>query len=112
MRPIRMRMSVRVLMLLILLLASGMGWLAHCARVQREAVAAVEKAGGRAIYEWSRTPGAGLNPSARPRGPKWLVDRLGVDYFGNVSLLFLGRRTTDADMKHVGRLSRLEGLDL
>ena len=99
-------------MILVLISAGGTAWVVHRAQVQREAVTAVEKAGGHVIYEWGRTPGAGLNPNGRPRGPRWLVDRVGVDYFGNVTLIFLGKRTTDADMEHLGRLSRLEGLEI
>jgi internalin A len=91
----------------------------HRARVQREAVAAIQAAGGRVFYDWDvtyvRNPTLGpvprMNPSGRPRWPKWLVDRLGVDYFGDVRMvLSLGRRDTDAVVAHVGRLGRLASL--
>jgi hypothetical protein len=42
----RFGLSLRLLMLLVLLLGGGMGWLAYRARVRREAVAAIEAAGG------------------------------------------------------------------
>jgi hypothetical protein len=40
------------------------------------------------------------------------VDRIGVDYFGNVILVELGEKGSDAEMIHVGRLRRLEELYL
>ena len=48
----RVRISVRGLMVLILALGSWFGWVANRARVQREAVAAIERAGGHVYYEW------------------------------------------------------------
>ena len=52
-------------------------------RIQREAVAAIEKAGGKVWYEWEWKDG---KPSQEESlwVPAWLVDRAGVDYFGNV----------------------------
>ncbi len=106
-----LRLSVRAMMLLVVVLALGLGWIVHRARVQRLAVEAIEKTGGRVIYEWGRIPGKGLDPNGKPRAPRWLVERLGVDYFGNVALVQLGKQATDAEMEHVGRLSRLEGIN-
>lgn len=48
-----------------------------------------------------------MNANGKPKWPKWLIDRLGVDYFGNVVQVDLGDRATDAEMEHVGRLGRL-----
>ena len=103
------RLSVRALMVVVVFLALGLGWVVQRARVQREAVAAIVKTGGQVVYEWGRIPGGGLNPNGQPRGPKWLVERLGVDYFGSVVIAQLGPKGTDAEMEHIGRLSRLQG---
>ena len=46
----RFGLSLRALMVLVLILGGGLGWIAHRARVQREAVAAIEKAGGKVDY--------------------------------------------------------------
>jgi hypothetical protein len=103
------RLSLRVLMLGMVIFACVLEWVVKRASVQREAVAAIEKTGGKVHYEWQRIPGKGLNPQGQPIWPKWLVERLGVDYFGSVVLVNLGRSATDEVMVHVGRLSRLEG---
>ena len=47
-----LRLSVRAMIGLILLLALGFGWIANRAGVQREAVAAIERAGGKVWYQW------------------------------------------------------------
>jgi hypothetical protein len=107
------RLSLRMLMLLVLVLAGGLGWVVHRARVQRDAVAAIEKTGGRVVYHWQKTPAgttAVTNLKAEPPWPKWLVGHLGVDYFGHVELAFLGEHATDDTMAHLGRLPRLEGM--
>ena len=44
--------------------------------------------------------------------PKWLVDSLGPDYFGNVVSVSFTHRATDADLIQLGQLKRLERLDL
>ena len=53
-------MSVRVLMVLVLVFGGGFGWVVHRARVQREAVAAIERAGGAVGYDETF-----LGPSSR-----------------------------------------------
>ena len=105
------------MMALILILGVGLGWVVHRANVQRDAVAAIRRAGGRATYEWEVTrvtgPSGDLlqpNPNGRPRGPRWLIRSLGLDYFGSVVGGELGPRDGDTVMAHVGRLDRLEVL--
>src|ERR1700733_11308113 len=79
----RWGLSLRVLMVLVLLLGGGMGWYAYRARVQREAVAAIEAAGGKVYYDWEWNGDQAAPPTAKPKWPKWLGDRVGVDYLGN-----------------------------
>ena len=52
------RVSVRALMILVLLVGGGFGWTVHqcTARIQREAVAAIEQAGGYVFYDCDRDP--------------------------------------------------------
>jgi Leucine-rich repeat (LRR) protein len=107
----RFRLSVRVWMIVVLLVGTGLGWIVHRAEVQRDAVAAIETAGGRVVYDW-QWKGNRLVPNAKPLGPKWLVDHIGVDYFGSVIQVFLNGRCTDLELGHVGRLHRLEILSL
>jgi Leucine Rich repeat len=119
--PVHVRTSVRALMVLVLFVGAGMGWIVHRARVQRDAVAAIVRVGGTVYYDWEvkYVPGAVVSyqpiPNAKPPWPKWLVDRLGPDYFGDVKMVRLGWAATDpvdADMIHVEKLTALEALGL
>jgi internalin A len=111
----RFELSLRLLMLLVLLIGGGMGWVAYQARVQREAVTAIEAAGGTVFYdlEW-KYGDAGPEPR-KPRWPKWLVKLVGPDYVGNVmAVQFLYGPSNKADdevMARIARLGHLEDLD-
>jgi internalin A len=72
-----LRFSTRGLIVLVLLIGSWLGWIIRSARIQREAVAAIERAGGSVQYRSAET-------KSRSWWPKPLVDRLGVDYFDHV----------------------------
>ena len=45
----RLRVTVRTMMTLVLILGSGLGWIVRRAQIQREAVAAIQRAGGSVI---------------------------------------------------------------
>ena len=79
-----LRFSVRRLIALVLVIGVGLGMLVRSARIQREAVAAIEAADGVVNYDWEWSNGRSI-PGARPWAPKWLVDLIGVDYFGSVT---------------------------
>lgn len=110
-------LRVRTLLALVLVAGGALGWLVHRTRVQREAVAAIVRSGGKAYYDWEveRVPASGgtriqRKRNARPRWPRWLVSALGHDYFSDVRLVYLAGPDSDAVMRSVGRLTRLEGL--
>ena len=107
----RLRVSVRTMMTLVLILGGGLGWLVHRAHLQRDAVAAIQEAGGVVYYDWQRRNGINL-PKEKPPWPKWLVDQVGVDYFSNVVVVGFGGKASDVEMLHVEHLSRLEFQDL
>jgi hypothetical protein len=98
-------------MILILMTGGGLGWMIHRVRLQREAVAAIQASGGRVLYNWERKNRNPV-PNGKPWWPKWLVDYIGVDYFGDVIFVELGEKGSDAEMIHIGRLRRLEELYL
>ena len=105
-----LRISVRGLIILVLVIGGWLGWAVHNARIQREAVAAVERAGGEVMYDWQwqyNAPARG-----RPWAPRWLVDRVGIDYFGHVTLVNLVHRGSEVEsaIRHVSRLGRLQEL--
>src|ERR1700722_15259159 len=79
----RRHLSVRSLMVLVLIVDGNLGWFIHRATVQRDAVRAIEAAGGTVRYDFQQTPSF-LTPSKLP-GPKWLLDLIGIDFFANVT---------------------------
>jgi hypothetical protein len=96
------------MMLLVLILGGALGWIAHRARVQREAVAAIVRAGGDVYYdgEWGSV-------RLRPRGPDWLRGFLGRDYFDTVvSVSGDTPETDDAVVAQIGRLAQVHQLML
>src|SRR5690242_4393102 len=109
-----LRISVRGLIVLVLTIGAGLGWMVHRAHVQRNAVVAIRRAGGTIGYEWEVQHGYFVPGSqrARPWAPGWLVDRVGGDYFGSLVFVDLVKRGSDPDLVHVGSLSRLESLGL
>ena len=107
----RFRVSVRAVMILILALAAWLGWIAHSAREQGEAVAAITRAGGHVIYDWGLWY-PGQSEVGGLFRPKWLVHLIGVDSLSQVTGVSLDGCASDADLVQVGRLTRLERLSL
>jgi hypothetical protein len=114
-RPRRLRffrVSVRGLLLLIVVIACGLGWIARVVRtgqIQRHAVSAIYRAGGWVVYDtdWDEVQ----NTSTwKPRWPKWLVDRVGVDFCASVVFINLHDRGTDQVLADVARLRHLKQL--
>jgi hypothetical protein len=85
-----LRFSVRGLIVLVLVIGGWFGWIVRSARLQREAVAAITKAGGTVTYNWEWRNGKST-PGGKPWAPKRLVDLLGVDYFGHVRMARMAR---------------------
>jgi hypothetical protein len=120
--------GVLLLVVLVSLLGQQAGLLIYRARVQRDSVAAIERAGGKVLYAWQLIDVSGPQgfelrepTNGRPgKGwPTWMVNRLGVDYFDNVTrvrLLSMDRQRSSAcvpeAMQAIGRLPRLEALTM
>jgi internalin A len=103
-----LRFSVRGLIVLVLVNGVGMGWLVHKARIQREAVGAITTAGGNVAYDWDWSNGTSV-AGGKPWAPRWLVDRIGIDYFGHVTFVFLNPGDADdATFAHIGRLTQIQ----
>jgi len=96
-------------MILVLLWGCALGWAVHRARIQRNAVAAIEKANGIVLYDW-QWKNERYVKNGQPLEPKWLVDCIGLDYFGHVSYVSFGEGSSDAELVHVGRLTQLDQL--
>jgi len=104
------RFSVRGLIVLVLVIGGWLGWMVRSARIQRDAVAAIEKAGGWIKYDWEWSNRNDI-PGGKPWAPRWLVDLIGVDFFGHVTaVIIVSLPATDAAVAAVGRLRRLQVL--
>jgi Leucine-rich repeat (LRR) protein len=99
------------MIVLVLVFGGGMGWLVRSARIQRTAAAAVKSVGGQMMYDWEWNKSKGYTGSTY-RVPQWVADRIGVDYFGHISSIWLYAPSTDTDaaLAPVGRLIQLEQL--
>jgi len=114
----RIRLNVRALMFLILVFGCWLGWYVHRVQVQRDAVAAIKRAGGSVAYdwEWGRANSDIMRTTGRPRAPQWLADRVGIDWIANVILVDLGTRRNDPNqagdetLAQVRRLGHLKFL--
>ena len=106
-----LRTSVRRQILLVMVIAAGLGWIVRSARIQREAVVAINNASAGIGYDFQMSNGR-HNPTAKPWPPERLVELIGIDYFCHVTSVRFSQSATlvDATMAHVGRLSRLQRL--
>jgi hypothetical protein len=108
-----LRISLRSLVVVVVVIAGWLGWIVHSARVQREAVAAIRELEGTVRYDWERKDGRQV-PNGKPWCPRWLVDQIGIDYFGHVTQVRLVavHKLSDTELNHIAHLSGLEELDL
>ena len=117
-RPCRFRrISVRSLLVLVLLVALCLGWIARSARIQREAIAGIKENGGTVFHDHAfflqisfdhgsiLQYGELTNRNVWP--PRWLVAAIGVDYFANATDVFL-HGPSDEALSHVEKLGRVQ----
>jgi hypothetical protein len=107
----RVRFRLRVLIVVVLAIGGSLGWIVNRARVQREAVAAIRRAGGFVAYDWEWQNRRG-NRKAKPSGPRWFVEQLGVDYLNRVVYVGFQEPMLDDVLAQMGRLGDLEMLYL
>lgn len=103
----RPRLSLRGLMLLVLVVGGGLGYFDLRARAQRDAVAAVERAGGQVRYDLEADDDGKPTPWAR-----WRIALFGIDRVATVVDVRGGPGFDDATMAAVARLMSLEQLEL
>jgi hypothetical protein len=102
-----LRFSVRGLVVLVIVVGSGMGWIVHQAHIQRDAVAAITRADCLVMYNWEWSDGKSIS-GGKPRAPRWFLKLVGVDYFGHVTVVGCGPSAGDVTLADIGRLTRLE----
>jgi hypothetical protein len=108
-----LQFSMRGLIALVLVIGASLGWLVRSARIQREAVSAIERAGGHVLYEWEWKD-LGPISGGKPVWSPWLVAWLGADYFGNVSYVHFNHhhQASNVDAAYLQGLTGLEQLYL
>ena len=100
-----LRFRVRAMIVLVLVMGVWLGWFVRSARSQRDAVAAITKADGLVFYDWNLKNGRKIEES-KPWSPSWLVNAIGVDYFGSVAAVILPKASDD-ELIHIGRFNHL-----
>jgi hypothetical protein len=117
----RARISVRAVMVVVVVIAVGLGWHIHQVRKQRLAVQAILARGGIVEYDYRYDSVRGRRlPNGEPWCPVWIRNAIGDDnYFHSVAVVGLdqdtsGRRVrpTDADLVHLEGLCNLKLLYL
>ncbi len=109
----KLRVSLWMAMVMIVLLAIPLARLAVRARAQKEAVRAISKAGGFVGYDWQFLPDGRRNPSPKPPGQSWFLKWLGPDYVQTAVQVTLQRDDNGDDvMEHVGRLDGLRTINI
>jgi hypothetical protein len=106
------RFGLRKLILLVMLIGAGLGWtvrFVRSTRMQQEAAAAIQAAGGGITYDVQRP--VGPRSLARALLPRWLGDRVGWCYFGDAVAVRNLHAATDAALAHLAILDRLESAD-
>jgi Leucine Rich repeat len=111
-RPLRrfLRFSVRGVIVLVFVIGGWLGWFVRGARIQRDAVAAIEKAGGVAAYESRLYHGHFPRVTRAERWRDWAANLIGIESFDDVTYVRLGSGS-DSELILVGRFSRLWRLD-
>jgi internalin A len=106
----RPRINIRVMMVVVLLIAIGLGWTITGARRQAKMVEQILSRGGRVQYDWEYRVGSGTGPKAY--GPKWLVNTLGPDYFHDVTVIEFKPQPKKLDESFVVRFGELDQLEI
>ena len=110
--------GLRTLLLLITALCVWLGIQVNAARRQREAVVAIQKAGGMVIYDYQVVPPVvGQNeqtfpwdPRKAPPAPAWLRDQIGDDYFRTAEVVDFSRPKRSIAKADLDQLAKLPGL--
>jgi len=96
-------------MLVIGVLAIWMGWFIQKVKIQREAVAAIYRAGGSVRYDAEYDVGNGLQ--RRLLAPRWLTDSLGMDLCSTVYMVSYHKTGADELAGYLAKLSKLDTVD-
>ena len=109
-----LHLSVRALMVVVLVLAVGLGWIANRSHPRRVAVAKIREAGGSVKFDYEFANSKPIKGGASPY-PNWARKALGDESFHNIVQASLPLAKHDAKeskdlMAALARLDRLETL--
>lgn len=109
----RLQFSLRTLLVALTIISIWLGIEINADRRKREAVDAIQAAGGKVFYDYQlRFPG-GFARNADPNAPRWLRKLLGDDFFGDVVDVDLNRaQINDEWLARLNDLPRIERLNL
>ena len=102
-----LQFSLRTFFVLVTVFCVWLGWTVHRANEQRKAVEWVREMGGDVAYGYQRDEAGIPIVDAKPPGPKWLRQLLGVDYFQEVTVVDL-KTTPVSDLTPLAGLKNLE----
>jgi Leucine Rich repeat len=113
MRLPRVRVTVRLMMLSILIIGISLGWRIDKARRQADAVSAVQRLGGDIYFDYDLNLQGRYSPNARPpRGPGWLREILSPEYFRTPYTIWVRQKVTDSELSFLQELTELRTLHL
>ena len=106
----RLRLSLGAMMIIVLGIGGVLGWVAHRAHVQRDAVAAIttlrRNTRGSVYYDWQFVAGQG----DKPRGPKWMREPSASSTRRQAARAEMAaRRPRPRRVRHGGHTSHIEG---
>jgi hypothetical protein len=102
-----LRFSMRGLIVLVLAIGAGLGWFARSARIQREALLALEKTGASVSY---KSQARNAYPKGKSRARAWLEDFVGIDYIDHIVAAHFSGIASDREMTYLGCLTAMERL--
>jgi hypothetical protein len=96
MRPSRFllrRLSLRLALGLVAIVALGMGWIANRVRWQQQGIELIRRHGGMYYYDFEDV--TNYPKGTRSWAPSWLIKDLGIDYFHHVTWVRIEDRHFD-----------------
>ena len=99
------QMNLRTFLITAIVVSVAFGWYTVRAQKQEKLVQWIAENGGRVRYDFQYNPEINEStPKGTEAGPKWLVDRLGVDYFATVTQVVLRGPLRSGEQIDLGRL--------
>jgi hypothetical protein len=119
-RKPRLRVSIRVMMLLVLVVGGVLGWKINRTRTQRLAAEAIKAADGDLFYDYAFSgemakafDWAKIDFTAEPWAPRWLRKRIGDEFFREVTLVEFNRENPTPEVwKSIAKLDHLMRLEV